>query len=81
MQHRIKLAALAMAGGTAALLLAGTPALASSHAHSQPVTGPEKAYGVIYGKPATGEQPDHPAGLGRASKRPRCLHAERPRPG
>jgi hypothetical protein len=53
MQLRIKLAALAMAGGTAALVLAATPAMASSHA----ITGPEIAYGAIHGKPATANNP------------------------
>jgi hypothetical protein len=57
MQLRIKLAALAMAGGTAALVLAGAPALASSQAASKAITGPETAYGVIYGKPATANNP------------------------
>jgi hypothetical protein len=60
MQLRIKLAALAMAGGTAALVLAGTPALASSHAGSKAITGPETAYGVVYGKPATADNPTTP---------------------
>ena len=53
MQLRMKLAALAMAGGTAALVLAGSPALASSNA----ITGPEIAYGAVYGKPATANNP------------------------
>jgi hypothetical protein len=53
MQLRMKLAALAMAGGTAALVLAGSPALASSKA----ITGPEIAYGAVYGKPATANNP------------------------
>jgi hypothetical protein len=53
MQLRPKLAALAVAGGTAALALAGTPAMASSHA----ITGPETAYGAVYGKPATANNP------------------------
>jgi len=53
MKLRMKLAALAMAGGTAALVLAGSPALASSMA----VTGPEIAYGAVYGKPATANNP------------------------
>ena len=56
MQLRIKLAALAMAGGTAALVLAAAPALASSNA----ITGPETAYGAIYGKPATANNPTIP---------------------
>ena len=71
MQLRIKLAALAMAGGTAALVLAGTPALASSqpalassHAGSKAITGPETAYGVIYGKPATADNPTTPLAWG-----------------
>jgi hypothetical protein len=57
MRLRTKLMALAMAGGTAALVFSGVPALASSHAASKPVTGPEIAYGVIHGKPATANNP------------------------
>jgi len=57
MQLRTKLMALAMAGGTAALTFSGVPALASSHAASKPVTGPEIAYGVIHGKRATANNP------------------------
>src|SRR5580704_5863046 len=57
MQLRIKLAALAMAGGTAALLLTGAPALASTQAASKAITGPEIAYGAVYGKPATANNP------------------------
>jgi len=57
MQVRIKLAALAMAGGTAALVLTGAPALASTHAASKAITGPEIAYGAVYGKPATANNP------------------------
>jgi hypothetical protein len=64
MQHRIKLAALAMAGGTAALVLAATPALASSHAGHKPVTAPEHAYGAIYGQSATANNPVIPVGWG-----------------
>ena len=60
MQLKIKLAALAVAGGTAALVLAGTPALASTQAASSAVTGPESAYSVIYGKPATANNPIFP---------------------
>jgi hypothetical protein len=60
MQLRIKLAAVAMAGGTAALVLAGTPALASSHAGSKAVTAPESAFGVIYGQAATANNPTIP---------------------
>jgi hypothetical protein len=60
MQLRTKLAALAMAGGTAALVLAGTPALASSHAGSKAITVPESAYGAIEGKPATANNPTIP---------------------
>ena len=57
MHLRIKLAALAMAGGTAALMLTAVPALAGSHAASNAVTGPEVAYGAVYGKPATANNP------------------------
>lgn len=53
MQPGIKRAALAIAGGTAGLVLAATPAMASSHA----TTGRETAYGVIYGKPAAANNP------------------------
>jgi len=58
MKLRIKLAALAMAGSSAALVLAATPAMASSHA----ITGPEIAYGAIYGKAATANNPVLPVG-------------------
>ncbi len=57
MQLRTKFMALAMAGGTAALVFSGGPALASSHAASRPITGPEIAYGVIHGKRATANNP------------------------
>lgn len=57
MQLRTKLMALAMAGGTAAVVFPAVPALASSQAASKPVTGPEVASGVIYGKPATANNP------------------------
>ncbi len=60
MHLRIKLAALAMAGGTAALVLAGAPALASTQAASQAITGPEIAYGAIYGKAAAANNPVFP---------------------
>jgi hypothetical protein len=53
MMLRIKLAALAMAGGVAALALTATPAMASGHA----ITGPEIAYGAVYGKAATANNP------------------------
>jgi hypothetical protein len=57
MQLRTKLMAVAMAGGTAVLVFSGVPALASSHAPSKPVTGPEIASGVIHGKRATANNP------------------------
>ncbi len=57
MHLRIKLAALAVAGGTAALVLTAAPALAASHAANSAVTGPEIAYGAVYGKPATANNP------------------------
>jgi len=57
MQLRTKLMAVATAGGTAALMFSGVPALASSHAPSKPITGPEIASGVIHGKRATANNP------------------------
>ena len=57
MHFRTKLAALAVASGTAALVLTAAPALASSHAANSAVTGPEIAYGAVYGKPATANNP------------------------
>jgi hypothetical protein len=57
MKLRTKLMAVAMAGGTAALVFSGVPALASSHAPSKPITGPEIASGVIHGKRATANNP------------------------
>ena len=62
MQLKIKLAALAMTGGTAALVLAGTPALASSHAASKGITAPESASGAIYGQAAVANNPTIPVG-------------------
>ena len=53
MKLRSKLATLAMAGATTALVLTATPAMASSHA----ITGPEVAYGAVYGKAATANNP------------------------
>jgi hypothetical protein len=60
MQLKIKLAALAMAGGSAALVLAAAPAMASSHAAGKPVSAPESANGVIHGKAATANNPTIP---------------------
>jgi hypothetical protein len=57
MQLRIKLAALAVAGGTAAFVFAGAPALASSHGASKAITGPEIAFGAVHGKAATANNP------------------------
>ncbi len=56
MHFRTKFAALAIAGAVASLVLAATPALASSQpvGHASTIT-PETAYGAIYGKPATAE--------------------------
>ena len=57
MHHRIKLAALAVAGGTAALVLTAAPALAGTQAAKGAITGPEIAYGSVHGKPATANNP------------------------
>ena len=73
MHLRIKLAALAMAGGTAALVLTAVPALASSQAASKAVTGPETAYGVDLRQARDREQPHHPGDLAGAGERPRRL--------
>ena len=81
MQVRIKLAALAMAGGTAALVLTGAPALASTHAASKAITGPEIAYGAVYGKAATANNPVIPVIWRGLVRRPWCLLPERPSPG
>jgi len=62
MQFRMKLAALGVAGGTAALVLAATPALAGSHAASKGITAPETAYGAVYGKAAIANNLTIPAG-------------------
>ena len=53
MKLRMRLAALAMAGGTAALVLTAAPAMASSNT----ITGPEVAYGAVYGEAATANNP------------------------
>jgi hypothetical protein len=56
MYLRTKFAALAIAGAAAPLVLAATPALASSQTVGRASTiTPEIAYGAIYGKPATAE--------------------------
>jgi hypothetical protein len=57
MKLKMKLVALAMAGGTAALVLAGAPALANSQAPSKAITGPEIASGAIHGKAAAANNP------------------------
>jgi len=62
MQFRMKLAALGVAAGTAALVLAATPALAGSHAASKGITAPETAYGAVYGKAAIANNLTIPAG-------------------
>ncbi len=54
MKLRFRLAALAVAVGAGVLVLGGTPAMASTR---NAITGPEIAYGAIYGKPATANNP------------------------
>ncbi len=61
MQFRTKLAALGVAGGTAALVLTATPALAASHAASKGTTAPEIASGAVYGQAATANNLTIPA--------------------
>ena len=53
MHLKMKITALAVAGSAAALVLAATPALASSHGVSRPMPDSESAYGVVYGRAAT----------------------------
>jgi hypothetical protein len=53
MHLKMKITALAVAGSAAALVLAATPALASTHGVSRPMPGSESAYGVVYGRAAT----------------------------
>jgi hypothetical protein len=58
MRLRVKLGALAMAGGAAGLLVVGVPALASSHPASvKTLTGPEIIHGVVHGKAAEASPP------------------------
>lgn len=53
MQFRMKLAGVAVAGAAAVVLVAGAPALASSHANAgKAVTGPEVISGTVHGKAA-----------------------------
>jgi hypothetical protein len=54
MKLKFRLAAVAMAAGTGVLMLGGAPAMASTR---NAITGPEIAYGAIYGKPATANNP------------------------
>ena len=54
MKLKFRLAALAMAVATGVLVLGAAPAMASSN---KAITGPEIAYGAIYGKPATANNP------------------------
>ena len=56
-KFRTKLGALAVAGGTAVLVLAAVPALASSQASAKSVTGPEVISGALYGKAAVANNP------------------------
>lgn len=61
MQVRMKFATLTVAGATAALVLAGTPVLASSHANAKTKTktstGPEVISGAVTGKAAVANAP------------------------
>jgi hypothetical protein len=53
MQLRMKLAAITVAGAASVALVAGVPALASSHAGaSKAITGPEVIAGAVHGKKA-----------------------------
>src|SRR6266568_650267 len=53
MQLRMKLAAISVAGAASVALVAGVPALASSHAGaSKAITGPEVIAGAVHGERA-----------------------------
>ena len=54
MQLRMKLATIAVAASASALVLAGGPALASTHAST---TGPEVIFGQVHGKAALANAP------------------------
>ncbi len=54
MQLRMKLAAVAVAGSASALVLAGGPAVASTHAAT---TGPEVIFGQVHGQAALANAP------------------------
>jgi hypothetical protein len=61
MQLRMKLAAITVAGAASAALVAGAPALASSHASmGKAVTGPEVISGTVHGKAAVVKAPRIP---------------------
>ena len=63
MQFRMKLAAVAMAG-VASVVLAGAPALASSHASTGKArTGPEVIFGAVHGRAALVNAPVIPLRL------------------
>lgn len=58
MQLRIKLAAVVVTGAASVALIAGVPALASSHAStSSAITGPEIITGTIYGRQVLAKPP------------------------
>jgi hypothetical protein len=60
---RVKLGALAVVSSTAALVLSGGTALASSHAGARSVTGPEVISGALHGKAAVANNPIVPVTL------------------
>jgi hypothetical protein len=61
---RVNLGALAIAGGAAAIVLAGVPAMASTHATSATsITGPEVIQGTVHGKAALANIPHIPLTL------------------
>jgi hypothetical protein len=61
---RMKFGALAIAGGAAAIVLAGVPAMASTHATgATSITGPEVIQGMVHGKAALANTPHIPLTL------------------
>jgi hypothetical protein len=61
---KVRFGALAIGGGLAAFILAGAPALASTHHPATSVTGPEVVAGALHGAPALASNPIVPVQLG-----------------
>jgi hypothetical protein len=60
---KVRFGALVIGGGLAAFVLAGAPALASTHHAASSVTGPEVVAGALHGKPVLASNPIVPVQL------------------